>query len=155
MNRFPSFTQKASKGFTLVELMIVVAIVGILAAIAVPSYQQYTRKGKFSEVVAAAAPYKLAVELCYQDGTCQGTTAGTITVDTVGRWGGQIPADLATAKRYVNAVAVSATGVVTATAVAGEGLSGRTYILTPSVNLSDNSVVWAKSGTCATSPAIC
>ena len=54
-------------GFTLIELLIVVAIIGILAAIAVPSYQTYTKKAKFSEVVSSVAPYKLAVEACFQD----------------------------------------------------------------------------------------
>lgn len=154
MNRFHKSLQ-SMKGFTLVELMIVVAIIGILAAIAIPNYQQYTRKGKFTEVIAATSPYKLAVNLCYQDGTCQGgtTAAPTVAVPT-DRWGGQIPADNSTAKKYVNTVALSAAGVITATAVSGEGLSGATYILTPTV-AADNSLTWTKTGTCSNSPAIC
>lgn len=147
---------RKAAGFTLVELMIVVAIIGILAAIAIPNYQQYTRKGKFTEVIASTSPYKLAVNLCYQDGTCQGgTTAAPAVSIPTDRWGGQIPANNSTAKKYVSSVSLSATGVITATAVTGEGLNGSTYVLTPTVVTTDNSLTWAKSGTCTSSPAIC
>ena len=57
---------KLQKGFTLIELMIVIAIIGILAAVAVPQYSQYTKRAKFSEVKLAVSPIKSAVELCYQ-----------------------------------------------------------------------------------------
>ena len=52
------------KGFTLIELMIVIAIVAILATIAIPSYQNYTKKAALSELLQAAAPYRSDVELC-------------------------------------------------------------------------------------------
>ena len=57
---------KKQTGFTLIELMIVVAIVAILAAIALPAYQSYTKRAKFSEVIAAAGPAKTAIEVCIQ-----------------------------------------------------------------------------------------
>lgn len=52
------------KGFTLIELMIVIAIVAILATIAIPSYQNYTKKAAVSELLQASAPYRAEVELC-------------------------------------------------------------------------------------------
>src|SRR6185503_3548444 len=55
-----------AKGFTLIELMIAIAIVGILAAIAVPSYLTYTQKAKFSEVIMATGPFRSAVDICSQ-----------------------------------------------------------------------------------------
>ena len=60
MNR-RSIARNVQKGFTLIELMIVVAIIGILAAVALPAYQDYTTRAKISEVLVMASPAKLAV----------------------------------------------------------------------------------------------
>lgn len=64
---------KKQSGFTLIELMIVVAIVAILAAIAMPAYQTYTKKAKMTELVAATGSLKTSAEICTQAGTgCNG-----------------------------------------------------------------------------------
>ena len=66
------------KGFTLIELMIVVAIIGILAAVALPAYQDYTVKARMSEVVLAASACRTNVSEVYQ---------GASTLPTAGNWG--------------------------------------------------------------------
>ncbi len=67
------FEMKKQSGFTLIELMIVVAIVAILAAVALPAYQNYTKKAKMTELVSATSAQKLAIEVCVQgngEATC-------------------------------------------------------------------------------------
>ena len=59
--------KQTQKGFTLIELMIVIAIIGILAAVAVPQYGQYTKRAKFAEVISVTGPIKTAMTLCLHD----------------------------------------------------------------------------------------
>ncbi len=142
-------TQRAQQGFTLIELMIVVAFIGILAAVALPAYQTYTKKAKFTEVVLATSAAKIAVEICAQDQAATGASA--ITACAAGTNG--VPADV-TASGFVNSVATVAAGTITATAASTNGLNGETYILTPT--LAAGKVTWAISGTCRTgTPVIC
>lgn len=127
-------------GFTLIELLITIAIIGILAAIAVPTYLTYTKKAYFSEVVQATAPYKLAVESCYQ---AQG---GGSSVSGCAGGSNGVPANITTGAGNVGSIAVTSAGVITATGSSSHNLSSETYILTPTPT--NNVLIWATTGTC-------
>ena len=58
--------KRTESGFTLIELMIVVAIIGVLASLALPAYSNYTKKAKFAEVVSAGSAVKSSIDVCYQ-----------------------------------------------------------------------------------------
>jgi type IV pilus assembly protein PilA len=138
---------KMQKGFTLIELMIVVAIIGILAAIAIPAYSNYTAKAKFSEVIAMTGGLKAGVEACVADGSCLGGTAAAPTITGITAGSGDIPS-APQATGYALATTISGAGLITGTAVSTGGLNGETYTLSPAINATDGHVVWTKGGTC-------
>jgi type IV pilus assembly protein PilA len=145
-----SLMKQAQKGFTLIELMIVVAIIGILAAVAVPAYQNYTLKARFTEVVNAVAGVKTGVEVCVQSGDCFDST-GPAVQNVAFNYMGHIPA-APIATNILASVAVGGTGAITATATSNQGLAAETYILTPTAD-AQGKLAWAVTGTCRTRAA--
>lgn len=141
--------QKVQKGFTLIELMIVVAIIGILAAVAVPAYQTYTNKAKFSEVVSAAAPFKLGLEICFQE---QGTLAAANCTNGLNGVPAVTGAPAAGNRVAAGSGVVGNNGALTAdftmTAIVGDGLNAETYILTGTAAAIGTPLVWVKTGSC-------
>ena len=122
---------KAQKGFTLIELMIVVAIIGILAAIALPAYQDYTRRAQASEVILAASSARTCVQEIYQ------SAPGTVDASSC--------EDGFVATQYATSLGVTNAGVITVDGSVG-GPTTVQVVLTPTI-VSNNVTEWACSGT--------
>lgn len=131
--------KKHSQGFTLIELMIVVAIIGILAAIALPAYQNYLKKAKFAEVILSIAPAKTAIDVCYQ---IEGSLGSCNTEAEIG-----VDSDQLEAGQYVQSVLIFGLSNRVFAAAIGTADVDSTFYWVSSIP-TNGSLVWEKGGSC-------
>lgn len=147
---------KKNQGFTLIELMIVVAIIGVLAAIAIPAYQYHSARAKISEVLTQASPAKILVSEAFMTNGISAVVAAAIEYN----------ARAATEKKtqYVSDIQIGNDGVITVTLTtnANVGLPsdvlGKTLVLTPNIGgakltTSIGSIDWACASVSANNAA--
>lgn len=139
MNKQPHAKRNEQKGFTLIELMIVVAIIGILAAVAIPAYQNYVVRSKVANAISSVNTLKTAVAICYQE-------AGGVLAECTDGAASLIPTFTAT--KEVASASVTK-GVITMTFASGigVGVDGVAIIFTPSSAKDQTAINWTVDAT--------
>jgi type IV pilus assembly protein PilA len=126
--------KRVQKGFTLIELMIVVAIIGILAAVALPAYQDYTVRAKVSELILAGSSYRTAISEKFQTDNDTANAGSGLSFNTVGKVVGGTVTQSGTIVIAGGTASTSIGQVVTIT-------------ITPSYNTATGTVTWVCQGT--------
>ena len=137
MKTMQRMQKSVQKGFTLIELMIVVAIIGILAAVALPAYQDYIARAQMTEAFSLIDGMKTSVgEVCQDKGACSAAVLADFIQPT-------------TAGKYTETAAIAAKGVISIKMAAGTSslITAKTVTMTPTMEAGDSTIVWACTST--------